>query len=644
MRYKIFYLVAICCFSTLVSNAQWSLTGNSGTTPGTNYIGTSDGQALLIKTNGMERIRITSSGNIGINNSNPQQTLDIVGGVNIDGSGSDFKFVTGALGFSTESRDEELYWGDINGAYSNQLMFRTNPANNYFLFGSASANAKLGINIQPSEALTVLGNVRFSGALMPNNTAGTSGQVLTSAGAGNPPTWTTLSGSGWSLTGNASTNPSTDFIGTTDNNPLIIKVNNVIAGKVAPDGFVSLGYEANRVNSNATNTAIGHQAFYNITGGGTDWSTAVGYQAGYSVTSGWNSTFIGYKAGYKNTTGRNSTAIGTMALGGENGDVTGFNNTAVGALALLNITSGANNVAIGNFAGRYSSGTNRASIIDSNCVFIGMNATRDASIPITTSLKNAIAIGYNAMVASSNSMVLGGTGSDAVNVGIGTTAPDRKMEIRGNDAILRFRPTNNNNFVGVEWTSDYGVTVASSMVNSTSGELRNYAYSGTFPTWYSNGGEQMRLTTSGNLGIGTTTPSANAKLDVNGNIFSSGKIAVGTTDTSKMSGYSLVVNGEAIFNKARVKLYANWPDFVFEEKYGLLPIAQLEEYIKTNKHLPNIPAAAKVREKGIDLGSNQALLLQKIEELTLYIIEQNKKIESLERDMIKVKHDQPINK
>lgn len=128
------------------------------------------------------------------------------------------------------------------------------------------------------------------------------------------------------------------------------------------------------------------------------------------------------------------------------------------------------------------------------------------------------------------------------------------------------------------------------------------------------------------VGIGTSTPSVGAKLDVNGNIFSTGKIAIGTTDMDKIAPYALAVNGEAIFNKARVKLYGVWPDFVFHKNYRLPPLAELERYIKKNNHLPHVPSAKQVAEEGIDLGGNQAILLHKIEELTLYMIAQQKEL------------------
>jgi small-conductance mechanosensitive channel len=72
-----------------------------------------------------------------------------------------------------------------------------------------------------------------------------------------------------------------------------------------------------------------------------------------------------------------------------------------------------------------------------------------------------------------------------------------------------------------------------------------------------------------------------------------------------------------------------WPDYVFKPTYKLQPLKKVEQYIKTNHHLPDMPSADSVAAAGIDVGANQAALLKKIEELTLYVIEQNKKIDAL---------------
>ena len=74
-----------------------------------------------------------------------------------------------------------------------------------------------------------------------------------------------------------------------------------------------------------------------------------------------------------------------------------------------------------------------------------------------------------------------------------------------------------------------------------------------------------------------------------------------------------------------------WPDYVFADNYNLTTINDLEKFIKTNRHLPGIPNAEEVANNGIELGDMQARLLQKIEELTLYIIELKKENEEIKK-------------
>lgn len=109
-----------------------------------------------------------------------------------------------------------------------------------------------------------------------------------------------------------------------------------------------------------------------------------------------------------------------------------------------------------------------------------------------------------------------------------------------------------------------------------------------------------------------------------------GKMLIGT-GAFPTGTHALAVNGSAIFTKAIVKLTANWPDYVFWPKYKLLSLSELETFLLKNQHLPDMPSAFEVEKNGIDLGDNQAILLKKIEELTLYIIELNKKVEELSK-------------
>ncbi|MBI2275708.1 MAG: hypothetical protein HYU70_18090 [Bacteroidetes bacterium] len=130
-------------------------------------------------------------------------------------------------------------------------------------------------------------------------------------------------------------------------------------------------------------------------------------------------------------------------------------------------------------------------------------------------------------------------------------------------------------------------------------EIKNWSSSGTadivFATRPDDNNviptERVRITNMGYMGIGTTMPTE--KLSVNGNVRAK-KIIVSQT---------------------------GWSDYVFNADYKLKSLPEVEAFIKENKHLPEVPSAKEVEEKGISVGDNQALLLKKIEELTLYVIE-----------------------
>jgi hypothetical protein len=163
------------------------------------------------------------------------------------------------------------------------------------------ASGNFGIGINPSQKLDVAGNVKFSGALMPNNSAGTSGQVLTSAGANAVPTWTTPASSGVPYTG---------ATGAVNLGAYNLTVNELTIGK--GNGSLSentvLGKSAMANVTGNNNTAIGSQTMPGLQSGYAN--TAIGSAAGYSLTTGANNIMIGYNA---NTSGNpsNSIAIGT---------------------------------------------------------------------------------------------------------------------------------------------------------------------------------------------------------------------------------------------------------------------------------------------------------------------------------------------
>jgi hypothetical protein len=97
------------------------------------------------------------------------------------------------------------------------------------------------------------------------------------------------------------------------------------------------------------------------------------------------------------------------------------------------------------------------------------------------------------------------------------------------------------------------------------------------------------------------------------------------------AGYNLLVKGGILTEKVKVALVSttDWADYVFEDSYKLMPLSEVESYTKINKHLPNVPSTEEMVANGLDVAATNKMLMEKIEELTLYVIDLNKEIEKL---------------
>lgn len=162
-------------------------------------------------------------------------------------------------------------------------------------------------------------------------------------------------------------------------------------------------------------------------------------------------------------------------------------------------------------------------------------------------------------------------------------------------------------------------------------------------TLYGYSGLGLQIHKSGRIGIADTSR-PEYKVNVGGNTHIKGNIYV---DTKVVSGYgefseSVLIAGMAkvgtgfeCSQAGQVKAKSikvtldGWSDFVFDEDYRLPSLYELEKYVTTNRHLPDIPSAKEVEDNGVDLGEMNAKLLQKVEELTLYVIDLQKQIDGL---------------
>lgn len=206
--------------------------------------------------------------------------------------------------------------------------------------------------------------------------------------------------------------------------------------------------------------------------------------------------------------------------------------------------------------------------------------------------------------------------SDAGNIGIGLLNPQNKLHIKdGSIGITKIRTGTN---------SELPLIVGSQHVY----EPQDRGFAGIYHMEDGSGGYGQAA------GLIFKTSENDAAPQTRMTIRANGSIGIGTINTF---GYKLAVNGTIGSTEVKVENTSAWPDFVFEDNFELRTLEEVEEYINEKGHLPEIPSEAEVTENGINLGEMNAKLLQKIEELTLYLIEQNKKIEKLQNEVSALK-------
>jgi hypothetical protein len=267
-------------------------------------------------------------------------------------------------------------------------------------------------NVPQDVAMSGDASIDNTGQLLINNGAvtlakmavGAPSQVYVTDNAGNP-TLSSFNSLGWALTGNTGTVDGTHFIGTSDNQPLNFRVNNLKAGRITADIPASL-------SRGETTLGVGAGA----AGTGLIRNTLIGLRAGEALnTNSHRNTFIGALAGFQ-MGGASSSNVGIGELAFLD-FISGSFNTSIGGASGVLMTSGNQNVFIGYGSGLSASGTANGLLL------IGSSAKASPNI------SNATALGNSAQVTASNSLVLGGVGPNAVNVGIGTTAPTQKLHL-----------------------------------------------------------------------------------------------------------------------------------------------------------------------------------------------------------------------
>ncbi|WP_051416704.1 hypothetical protein [Asinibacterium sp. OR53] len=225
--------------------------------------------------------------------------------------------------------------------------------------------------------------------------------------------------------------------------------------------------------------------------------------------------------------------------------------------------------------------------------------------------------------------------------------------IQSNNAL--FTVSNNNSFLFTGGNVGVGTLAPVSRLSVDGGDLQVESGQGRFKGWYHVGtglGTEIGVSSGSGYVItfdrtsqtyaSTSIQSNNALFTVSSNnsfFFSGGNVGIGTTAPTEM----LSVKGNVKAQKMIVT-QTGWSDYVFDPSYQLKPLSQVEVFIKENKRLPEVPSAKEVEEKGISVGDNQALLLKKIEELTLYMIEMKKESKKQQEEIEMLKGKLNINK
>lgn len=278
------------------------------------------------------------------------------------------------------------------------------------------------------------------------------------------------------------------------------------------------------------------------------------------------------------------------------------------------------------------------------------------------------------------------------SVGIGTTNPQAKLHvvnsISGFNKIISINSTSGRDagdMVGIGFNSEgYGVWSKGGVFYERTGgygigKLHFMLNSAVDPSDLSASNTKMTIDNTGNVGIGTTTPHSkldigvihalnqneairigsysgtntywglglNYRLDNVGNptghlvgyegstsfealsinLYNK-KVGIGTSNPDEL----LTVNGIIHAKEVKIDLSGPLSDFVFKPTYKLMPLPEVEQFVKTNSHLPEIPSANEITKNGLSMGEMQNKLLQKVEELTLYAIQQNKEIVEQRKD------------
>lgn len=350
----------------------------------------------------------------------------------------------------------------------------------------------------------------------------------------------------------------------------------------------------------------------------------------------------GSEAGYKSTLGNQNTASGNYSL------AAGWGNQAIGqtsfALGYYSKSEGLNSMALGMYTrsqaaysitiGRGLSNTKPLSNTTSGIIlgmysnvptlFVspssGENRTGKVAIGNVTSPSAKLHIKADTSGENENADIMLETSASSQYAAIYFKTTDNFIRMR-NTAGLEFNAPRFNFQTGKVGIGNVSAPQATLHIKAYSSENANIMLQTTDNT---KDAAIIFCNTSNTISVGSNNMMNFAATSYS---FTTGKVGIGCVNN--MNDFALAVQGGVVSTKVSVLDIDTWPDFVFGNNYKLMNLYELEQYINTNQHLPEVPSAEEVSASGIDLGEMNAILLQKVEELTLHIIELQKQIDEL---------------
>jgi hypothetical protein len=257
----------------------------------------------------------------------------------------------------------------------------------------------------------------------------------------------------------------------------------------------------------------------------------------------------------------------------------------------------------------------------------GLTSSTNGYIMLGSSSSGNLIIDNNEIIVRSGFTTAGTLNlqNDGGEVAIGARTTINKdgeaLKLDGNNPTLRF-------YQNGAYRSTIGVSSANDLSLTTTGGAVFITPGGASAVINPSGGGNVLISPTGGGDV-IVNPNSGGYIQLNPT--GGGQVVVGNV-VAAASAYKLTVTGKVICEELKVKLSSSWPDYVFSKNYKLPALSEIEKFIEENKHLPNIPSAIEIEKNGIEVGDMQKRMMEKIEQLTLYIIDLKKEIDLLKRN------------